>query len=248
MRAAFAIIIVFGLGVFASPVPADELSDDFRRRIEAALAIDDEAGRSDAVAELFYSDALDEFSQGLANRVIGIVAKLQGRDVSFAPLPPDTELVNILDGYEYRPNIEPLGHVVFTDPAAEPGNETKALYGRHPTEPRYMFPLTSRRLVNPDAPPDRQLQILTIGMDHPPITFAGWCDIALSNNTVKRISLDDQKLGNQTRIMRGQSIEACEVTNTSGRGALSLRLYVDDDEIFMQHIETPETTISYRKP
>ena len=248
MRILFAVLIVFGFGLLAPPAFADELLDEFKQRIEAALAIDDEAKRSDAVAELFHDGALDEFTQGLSNRVIKIVAKLKGRDVSFAPLSPDTDLVNILDGYEYRPNIEPLGHVVFTDPAAEPGNDTKVMYGRHPTEPRYMFPLTARRLVNADAPPDKMLQILTIGMDHPPITFEGWCDIALSNNMVKRIGLDDQKIGNQTRIIQGQSIEACEVTNTSGRGALSLRLFVGEEEIFMQHIETPEATISYRKP
>ena len=49
-------------------------------------------------------------------------------------------------------------------------------------------------------------------------------------------------------ILRGQTIEACELTNTGGHGPLSLRLYEDDREIFIQQIEPPETTITYRKP
>jgi hypothetical protein len=177
------------------------------------------------------------------------LAKLHGRNVSFTPLPrpPTTEPLHVADGYEYRPNLKPVGHAVFTDPAAAPGNNTKILYGLHPMERRYYFPLVVRRLVNADAPPDKQLQMLTIGAAHPPVTFAGWCDIALSNNTTKRVILDDQKIGNQTLIMRGQSIEACEVKNTSGRGSLSLRLFEDDRTLFERHIESPQTTITYRK-
>ena len=101
--------------------------------------------------------------------------------------------------------------------------------------------------MNPDALPDKQLQMIAIGLTFPASTFDGWCDIALSNNTIKRVKIDDQKVGNQTMIMRGQSIEACEITNTSS-GTLRLRLYEDDREIFIQQIETPQTTITYRNP
>jgi hypothetical protein len=253
MRATLLILIAFVFAAAAAPARADAATDEFKARIEAALAINDATKRSAAIGALFYQEALDDWSKGLVKRVVGIVAKKQGHNISFVSLSPDTELIHIVDGFEYRPNLQPLGQVVFTDPAADPGNDTKVLYGRPAfplpgNEDRLFFPLTVRRLVNPDAPPDRQLQILTIGNAHPPAEFEGWCDIALSNNTVKRITLDDQNVGNQTRIMRGQSIEACEVTNTGGRGGLSLRLYEDDREIFIRQIETPETTITYRKP
>jgi len=248
MRAFLFILISLVVAAAAPAAGADALSDEFKARIEAALAIDDESERFVAVGELFHREGLDDFSAGLIDRVTGILIKLQGRDITFEPLPPDIELLHVVNGYEYRPNLEPLGRVVFTDPAAEPGNDTKVLYGRHPSEQRYFFPLTVRELVNPDAPPDKQLQILTIGNAHPPATFTGWCDIALSNNTVKRVKLEDQEVGNQTFIMSGQSIESCEVTNTGGRGGLSLRLYEDDREIFLRQIEMPETTITYSKP
>ena len=248
MRALLYILMTFLLVAAAPAARADALTDEFKARIEAALANDDDTERFVAVGNLFYGEDFDDFSAGLIDRVIGIVSEKRGHDIAFEPLPPDIELLHVIDGYEYRPNLVPLGRVVFTDPAAAPGNDTKVLYGRHPSEQRYFFPLTMRELVNPDAPPDKTLQILTIGIAYPSATFTGWCDLALSNNTVKRVTLEDQGVGNQTLIMRGQSIEACEVTNTGGRGGLSLRLYEDDREILVQHIEMPETTISYSKP
>ncbi|NKB49748.1 MAG: hypothetical protein GKS02_10365 [Alphaproteobacteria bacterium] len=248
MRALLIVLIAAISTAFAPSARADAATDAFKARIEAALAIGDEAGRSAAVGALFNQVAVDDWSKSLVDRVIAIVAKKRGHDISFIPLSPDTELLHVVDGYEYRPNLEPLGQVVFTDPAADPGNDTKVLYGSRAGDGQLFFPLTVRVLVNQDAPPDKQLQILTIGSAHPPATFEGWCDIALSNNTVTRITLDDQDVGNQTRIMRGQSIEACEVTNTGGRGGLSLRLYEDDREIFLEQIEVPDAVINYRKP
>jgi hypothetical protein len=67
----------------------------------------------------------------------------------------------------------------------------------------------------------------------------------LSNGTTKRIALEDQGVGNQTRILRGQKIVACEVTNTSDRGRLSLILMEDETTIFEGAVEFPETMISY---
>ena len=247
MRALLFILTAFVFAAIAVPAHADGASDAFKARIEAALAIGDDAERSAAVGALFHQQDLDEWSQNMVVRVIDIVAKKQGHKISFVTLSPETELLHVVDGYEYRPNLEPLGQVVFTDPTARPGNDTKVLYGRPTGEDRLFFPLTVRLLVNPDAPPDKQLQMITIGLTFPASTFDGWCDIALSNNTIKRVKIDDQKVGNQTLIMRGQSIEACEITNTSS-GSLSLRLYEDDREIYIRQIETPQTTITYRKP
>jgi hypothetical protein len=85
-------------------------------------------------------------------------------------------------------------------------------------------------------------------MAHPPATFHGWCDIRLSNGTVRRVALEDQGNGNQTRVMRGQAIDACEVVKTSPRGPLSLRLLEGDDTIFEERVETPEGRIRYPAP
>ena len=248
MRASLLMLTACIFWALASTTQADAGLEEFKARIETALSIEDEDRRISAVGTLFARDSLDEWTENLAKRTIKRLADLYGRDIAFAPLSPETETLHVVDGYEYKPNIEPLGQVVFTDPAATPGNNTKVMYGLHPKENRYSFPVTVRQLVNSDAPPDKQLQMLAMGAAHPPVTFEGWCDIALSNNTTKRVKLDDQNVGNQTRIMRGQSIEGCELTNTSGRGSLSLRLYEGDRTIFEQSIETPRDSIVYRKP
>jgi hypothetical protein len=240
-------LLVVLLSAASATARADVQLEEFKRRIEAALAISDKSARVTALEALFHREALDDWSTKMAGRMSGRLDKLQGRMISFAPLPPGEVSLHVVDGYEYRPNLKPIGHVVFTDPAARPGNNAKVLYGRHPTQPRYAFPVVVRELVNPNAPKDKQLQMIAIGMAHPPLTFEGWCDIALSNNTVKRVTLDDQKIGNQTRIMRGQSINRCEVTNTSERGALSLRLFEDDRKLFEDRVEVPQTTIIYQK-
>ena len=247
MRVLSVFLLVVLMSAAGGPARADPQLEEFRKRVEAALAVGDKSARVRALEALFHREALDDWSTKMAGRVTGRLAKLQGRIVSFEPLPPGKVSLHVVDGYEYRPSLKPIGHVVFTDPAARPGNNAKVLYGRHPTQPRYAFPVVVRKLVNPDAPKDKQLQMIAIGMAHPPLTFEGWCDIALSNNTVKRVTLDDQKIGNQTRIMRGQSINRCEVTNTSERGALSLRLFEDDRKLFEDRVEVPQTTIIYQK-
>lgn len=245
MRSVLLVLMTFVLGAATHSAHSDTLQNEFKQRIQAALEIAEDDARVAAVTTLFYRGDLDDWSESLVRRTAERVAKLRGRDISFATLPATVETLHVINGYEYRPNLEPLGYVVFTDPAAAPGNNTKIFYGRPPGRQRYHFPSTVRRLVNPDAPPDKQLQMLAMGAASPPVTFEGWCDIALSNNTVKRVRLHDQNIGNQTLIMRGQSIRACEVKNTSGRGSLSLRLYEDDKTIFERRVEMPQNAITY---
>ena len=247
MRITSFLMIVCTLGVASLAAHADALLDDFKVRIEAALAIGDEDKRAEAVSDLFYREDINKWSERLAKRTINHLVELNDRKVSFEPLRQHSNRVHVRNGYEYRPNIEPLGYVVFDNPAGRKGNKMKAPYGLPPDKQRYYLPITVRKLANPDAPPDKQFQILTIGIANPPVTFKGWCNIALSNKTIKRVTLNDRKVGNQTRVLRGQSIEQCSVTNTAGRGSLKLRLQADRETIFERRIEAPETTITYRK-
>ncbi len=240
-----ALVLCLGLLICPALALADAAQDAFVQRIEAALAQPEGAARERAVAALFHHAPDDDaWTAEFAPRVIRHIVKLHGRRISFEALSAETETVHLVDGWEYRPNLEVLGQVVFTN-LEKPGNDTRALYGRDPASGQLRFPLTTRRLVAPDAPPDKQLQILTIGMHHPPLTFTGWCDIRLSDNSIKRLVLHDQGVGNQTLIRRGQEIRGCEVRNTMGTGALSLRLYVDTEEIFMERAEAPALVIRY---
>lgn len=247
MRLLLLLTVAVNLGFAPVAARADALADAFKARIEAALAPADEAARLARIEKLFYRGGADDWAKKLGARTAKSLVTLHGQRISFVPLSRKSETMYVIDGYEYRPNLEPLGWVVFTDPAAAPGNNTKILYGRPPGKQDYFLPLTLRRLVNANAPPDRQLQILTVGNAYPASTFTGWCEIALSNNTVKRVTLADRKVGNQSLFLTGQSIRRCEVRNTTGRGSLSLRLYEDGRKLFERRVEFPKTVITYSK-
>jgi hypothetical protein len=87
--------------------------------------------------------------------------------------------------------------------------------------------------------------MIAIGSGYPSVTFDGWCDILQSNNQIIRKTLDDQGIGNQTLITRGQKFEACELNITGSSGALSLRLLVDDDVVFERRTESVGGRIVY---
>jgi hypothetical protein len=235
--------LVFSVGCADSSESVDS-PEDFTARLEAAFADGDATQRAARVRALFHPDGVDEMTGQLVGRASEMLARAVQPTITFEPPDADATFLSVLDGYEYSPNLAPEGYVVLTIPGAEPGNETRIPYARR-DDGFHVLPSVVRVLVNPDAEPDKQLQMIVIGAASPPVTFEGWCDLALSNGTVERIPLGDQGAGNQTRIQRGQSIEACEITNTSERGSLSLRLLEDENQIFEQHVDAPEFGISY---
>ena len=236
--------ILYSVSFTASAKAADSL-EDFTLRLAEAFAEGDKSARTQRIQTLFYPAGLDEETAKLMERSSRYLANIERPEVAFEAVPDDAEFLNVLDGYEYTPNLVPEGYVVLTKPGAEPGNHTRIPYGRRPEDGLYLFPAMTRKLVNPDAEPDKQLQMLAMGIGHPALTFEGWCDLALSNGTTKRITLEDQGIGNQTRIYRGQKILACDITNTSGRDRLSLILMEDETTIFEGAVEFPETKITY---
>lgn len=243
---ALAIGLTLVTGCSNSETPGDT-REAFAARVEAAFADGDPNERAERILELYHRDGVDEWTGRLIEQASGLLARTADPAVSFEPPDADATFLSVLDGYEYYPNLTPEGYVVLTRPDAEPGNETRIPFARR-ADGFHVFPALQRRLVNPDAEADRQLQIIVIGNASPPLTFEGWCDLALSNGTTERIVLGDEGAGNQTRIQRGQHIEACEVTNTSGRGSLSLRLFEDDELLFEERVEAPHLRIDYTQP
>jgi hypothetical protein len=246
MRHAVIAFLTLLIGATTAAHAAEPLGA-FKQRIEAALAKADESGRRAAVSDLFHRGELDEWSASMAATTTAAIAALRGRSITFESLSADHKDRHVVDGYEYRPNVEPIGYAVFTDPAAAPGNNTRVLYGRTPDSDRLVFPLVVRTVVNADAAPDKALQMIAIGMAAEPVTFDGWCDIALSDGTTERVTLSDSGAGNQTQVVRGQSIEACEIVNTAGRGSLTLRLMEDQATVFTAAVEAPETRLAFRR-
>ncbi len=239
--------LILGLALSVGCADSSESGDspaDFEARLEAAFADGDVDERATRIRALFHPDGVDEVTGGLLDRASQLLARTSQPAITFVPPDAEAAFLSVLDGYEYTPNLMPEGYVVLTPPDAEPGNETRIPFARR-ADGFYVLPSVVRVLVNPDAKPDKQLQMIVIGNASPPVTFEGWCDLALSNGTVDRVVLGDQGAGNQTRIQRGQRIEACEITNTSERGNLSLRLLEGETLLFEQHIEAPEFRISY---
>ena len=222
-------------------VAGAESLDAFKARIESAVAQPTEPARAVAVEALYYTAGTDAQTRGFMDRAVGMLARRRGAEVSFAPLDPDFPLVNVLNGYEYRPNLEPLGLVKLS--GDELGGSSQLPYAKRGD--RYVFPATVRRLVNADAEPDSTLQIITIGMANPPLTFTGWCDVELSDRSIQRRKISDNGVGNNTLAFRAQAFKACEVRNTAGRGSLSLRLLVGDDTLFEHRVTYPDVEIRY---
>lgn len=234
-RTIFRVSVLMWISVVSHAEPLDT----FKSRIEAAFADQD---ITTAVTRLFYRENLDQEMSAMLDRTVQRLIDLEEVDVQFLPVPEDAQLVGVVDGYEYRPNLEVLGYVSLGKNRM--GGTTKAPYGQAP-DGRYFLTATTRTLVNPDAQPDKQLQMIVVGIGHPAVTFEGWCDVLLSDNNTIRRPLTDSGNGNQTLIMRGQAIQGCEVTNTSGRGILSLKLMEDKELIFEERIGTPDNTIIF---
>lgn len=222
-----------------SQVSHAESLNTFKSRIETAFADPD---TTVAVTGLFYREGLDREMDAMLERTVQQLIGLEEVDVRFLPIPEEARTVGVVDGYEYRPNLEVVGYVSLGENRI--GGTTKAPYGQAP-DGRYFLTATTRTLVNPDARADKQLQINVVGIGHPAVTFEGWCDVLLSNKSTIRRPLTDSGNGNHSLIMRGQEVQRCEVTNTSARGILFLKVIEDKEVIFEDRIEAPDKTIIY---
>lgn len=218
-----------------------ESLEEFKSRIESAYQ---QNARTEAVKSLFYQQDLNDEMAAMLEQTVQRISEQDKVNVSFLPLPDDKKLVAVVDGYEYRPNLEVIGYVDIGENSM--GGTTRAPYGKAP-DGKYYFTATTKKLVNAGAEPDKQIQMIAIGMGNPQITFEGWCDILLSNNETSRRKLHDQGVGNQTLVMYGQKIQKCQLTNTSERGSLSLRLLSDKDLVFEKRIQAPDNMIIYNE-
>lgn len=233
--------ILLSLFIHSLPVFADEAKQsEFKNKIISAFKT---ADKESAILSLFYLEEMDDKTRGIYKILAKRLGKKELPQITFAKLPPDFNPLYVLDGYEYKPNLKPLGQVALKH--GEQGSETKITYGEK--DGKYYFPGVIKILVNADAKPDKTLQIIVIGIAHPPLRFSGYCDIMQSNNKIRRMELEDSGNGNQTVLLRGQYIEECEVTNDSQTGSISLRLLEDDQSIIEYKIESPETKIIYLK-
>lgn len=220
----------------AAPVRAESI-DDFLSRIARAFASDD---RPQALKDLFFLDGMDaETLAFYEHRIIGrMLGKYDAPALSLEPLPPDFEAIQVAGDYEYRPNLPPIGYVVFD------GN-TRVPYGRDGA--RYYFTGLTRTAIDDPAGPQSMLQMMVVGFGHPPVRYEGWCDILHANRRVMRMTLEDSGHGGNTAIVTAVRIEACSLRKLSAHGELSLTLFEGADEIFQQRTDSPDRVIRYTR-
>lgn len=133
--------------VLANPARAAEAIEAFLSRVEAAYGAPDPTA---AMMRLFYFEGVDAETRETYDKTL-IPHLLRGHDaptVGVEPVPDDFDPLYVLNGYEYRPNLTPLGYLVID-------GTTKAVYGQH--EGQYYLVGTTRIAVNPDGQPDRML-------------------------------------------------------------------------------------------
>ncbi len=236
------------LSTSAAPAAADQsaaLEAELTARIAAAYRA---ADKNAALLALFHLAGVDPETRAIFERLhVGrMLARYEAPDVAFEPLPDDFDPLQVAGGYEYRPNLELLGYVVLRVHGEAGGRNTRIPYGLHGG--RYLFTGVTRTAVNPDAPPDKTLQMIVIGLAAPPPRFKGFCDVMQSNGQSRRMSIEDNGHGNRTIIVTAQYLERCELTSElSGGDWLSLRLLENDREIFHERIEAPESSLSWRR-
>lgn len=214
-----------------------ESPDAFVDRVETAYRAPDKLA---ALKRLFYLVKFDaETLRTYEARIIGrMLGKYVDPKVALEPLPGDFDPLQVIGAYEYRPNVKPLGYLVLD-------GRTKVPCGDH--DGRYFLTAVTRTKITPTPPPDRMLQMMVIGVGHPPVRYAGHCDIMLGNGHTRRMTLEDNGHGGNTAIITAQYIIGCHLINKSGHGALSLRLQEGDEAVFERRVVAPDSAITYRR-
>lgn len=220
----------------AGPARAESI-DAFLSRVRQAYAAPDKAA---ALRQLHYLEGMDAETVAMYDaRIIGrMLGKYENPSLAVEPLPDDFAGLQVAGGYEYRPNLAPLGYVVI-------GGKTRAPYGRR-GERFYFTGMTRTAIANP-AGPELVLQMLVMGMGNPAIRFDGHCEVLLANRTRQRVRLNDEGLASRTMLVVGVRIEACELRNLLGHGSLMLRLLEGDEQIFNRQIDAPEAAITFSR-
>ena len=214
-----------------------ESAGGFVNRVQAAYAAQDKKA---ALRALYYLEGMDaETLRMFEDRILArLLLKNESPNTVLEPLPDDFQPIQVGGGFEYRPNLEPLGFVALD-------GKTRVLYGRKGD--RYYLVGIIRTPVTDPAGPEVMLQMIVLGMGNPQISFDGHCSVLLANRDIKRVRLHDEGMTSKTMMVVGVRIETCELRNLSGQGSVMLRLLEGDDQIFDRQVDFPETGIAFSR-
>ena len=165
--------------------------------------------------------------------------------VRIQPLPEDFRSEYVLNGIRTYTNLKVLGFVEIQYKRGKTGrSKTSIPYGKK--EGRYYFAGSIQEKIRENASKSKQIQVIIVGMGHPPVTFEGYM-LYLQNERPIKDQLKDMGGGNLTRIVRGEDITFLKVRRTSPQGTLRVKIILDDQTIFeTQPLDTDQPIIFKR--
>lgn len=212
------------LAMLVSTSQAETL-DDFANRVKSAFAA---ADQHQAIKSLFRLQGMDaELIALYDKRTIPMLLRRPAETVTFEDLPADFRGEYVQQGYEYRPNLTPLGYLVLN-------GKTRVPYGK--VDERFYMTGMSRKLVNANPPAEITVQVNVFGFSTPPVRYSGSCEILQSNGKTVTMAIEDTRIGNNTMAMNAVQIESCQVTKKSGDGPLTMRVLEADVVLFEQQV------------
>lgn len=228
--------VVAGLVMVLTGESHAETLEDFANRVQSAFAA---ADQHQAVKSLFNLQGMDDEVIALYDkRTIPMLLRRPAETVTFEDLPSDFRGEYVQKGYEYRPNLKPLGLLVLN-------GKTRAPYGK--IDERYYITGMSRKLVNADPPAEITVQVNVFGFSTPPARYSGSCEILQSNGKTMTMAIEDTGLGNNTMAMTAVRIESCRVTKLSGDGPLTMRVLEADAVLFEQNVTDIGVSLNFSR-
>jgi hypothetical protein len=229
----FLVLLFCTLPVFAG----SQIEERFLNDIRTAIENKDEK----AFWELFNLEGVpDDLKAIMKKHAMKPLMASEVNDIVYEPPPEGFRSEYVVDGFQYRANLKVLGRVKITyKRSAEAGvTGTSIPYGQKGD--RFLFIGTTKEKLPGDLPPSKQIQVIVMGMGHPPVTFEGYM-IYLQGGKPVRDKIEDMGSGNVTKIVRGEAITYLEVRRTSPKGTMKVWVMENDDTLFeTEHLDTDQ--------
>jgi len=241
-RLVFALAFLCNSLIFSLAWGAEQDKENFLKDVRSTLNQKDPK----AFAQLFNWDGVNEKSRAILNKhLFSTLFDEELESVRFKPLPEGFRSEYVLNGIRTYTNVKVLGFVEIQYKRGKTGqSKTSIPYGKKGG--RYYFAGSIQEKIRENASKSKQIQVIIVGMGHPPVTFEGYM-LYLQNEQPIKDQLKDMGGGNLTRIVRGEDITFLKVRRTSPKGTLRVKIIIDDQTIFeTQPLDTDQPIIFKR--
>ncbi|MCH8933795.1 MAG: hypothetical protein IH923_12100 [Nitrospinae bacterium] len=242
------LLLIFILTAFCSPFlsspvwAAENSKERFLKDIRTSL----DQKNLPAFIQLFNWDGVNEKSRAILNKhLFSTLFDEELESVRFKPLPEGFRSEYVLNGIRTYTNVKVLGFVEIQYKRGKTGqSKTSIPYGKKGG--RYYFAGSIQEKIRENAPKSKQIQVIIVGMGHPPVTFEGYM-LYLQNERPIKDQLKDMGGGNLTRMVRGDDITYLKVQRTTKKGTLRVTIIVDGKTIFETQPQDTDQPIIFKR-